>query len=66
MTTKVNAQQDAFAVNDCDAQTITEQIAAFFAAPEPTRSASNIKLWSSYLPNDCVKSMIGMGWDYST
>jgi hypothetical protein len=30
------------------------------------RSARNIALWSSYLPADCVKTMIDMGWDRST
>jgi hypothetical protein len=27
------------------------------------RSIGNIRLWSSYLPEDCVKMMIKMGWD---
>ncbi|HWJ36662.1 MAG TPA: hypothetical protein VNR70_15455 [Steroidobacteraceae bacterium] len=43
------------------------------AAPEPSRiaadkarSASNISKWSIYLPLECVKSMVRMGWDVST
>jgi hypothetical protein len=47
-------------------ETIPEQIAAIFSVPEPTRSAKNILLWESYLPSDCVKTMIYMGWDRST
>jgi len=30
------------------------------------RSAWNIALWRSYLPSDCVKTMIRMGWDRTT
>lgn len=35
-------------------------------AASAARSASNIANWSTYLPLDCVKSMIRMGWDLST
>jgi hypothetical protein len=27
------------------------------------RSESNILQWMSYLPDDCIKTMIAMGWD---
>jgi hypothetical protein len=30
------------------------------------RSEANILQWMSYLPEDCVKTMIAMGWDLST
>jgi hypothetical protein len=30
------------------------------------RSARNIAAWREYLPTDCVRTMIRMGWDYST
>jgi hypothetical protein len=30
------------------------------------RSAYNIREWRSYLPPECVESMIRMGWDIST
>jgi hypothetical protein len=30
------------------------------------RSAKNISLWKSYLPTACVRTMIRMGWDYTT
>jgi len=65
MTSNLNAQRDAFAATS-GPETVTEQIAALFKALESTRSANNIGLWESYLPNDCVKSMIDMGWDHST
>ena len=27
---------------------------------------ANVRLWKSYLPADCVNTMIAMGWDLST
>lgn len=30
------------------------------------RSESNILRWMSYLPEDCVRTMIRMGWDVTT
>src|SRR5579864_9224654 len=33
---------------------------------EHMHSEANVRLWSSYLPADCVNTMIAMGWDLST
>jgi hypothetical protein len=33
---------------------------------DAARSEKNILQWMSYLPEDCVKAMIGMGWDVTT
>jgi hypothetical protein len=30
------------------------------------RSERNIRLWRSYLPPECVETMINMGWDKTT
>jgi hypothetical protein len=30
------------------------------------RSAENIRSWREYLPDDCITTMIDMGWDQST
>jgi hypothetical protein len=27
---------------------------------------ANVRLWKTYLPEDCVNTMIAMGWDLST
>jgi hypothetical protein len=35
-------------------------------AADAKRSVRNILLWNSYLPSDCVKTMVRMGWDYTT
>jgi hypothetical protein len=33
---------------------------------ERLRSIENIGLWTSYLPYDCVDTMIQLGWDRTT
>jgi hypothetical protein len=66
MTIKLNGQQLAAAGTPARARTIPEQIAKIFSEPPPTCSAKNIQTWESYLPHDCVQSMIYMGWDRST
>jgi hypothetical protein len=33
---------------------------------DATRSKENISKWSAYLPAECAKTMIEMGWDVST
>jgi len=30
------------------------------------RSERNVRLWRSYLPPECVNTMISMGWDKTT
>jgi hypothetical protein len=35
-------------------------------AAEHMHSEANVCLWRSYLPADCVNTMIGMGWHLST
>jgi hypothetical protein len=30
------------------------------------RSVKNILKWNAYLPTDCVRTMVRMGWDYTT
>jgi hypothetical protein len=33
---------------------------------EIVRSENNILQWTAYLPEDCIRTMIEMGWDIST
>jgi hypothetical protein len=35
-------------------------------AADAKRSVENILKWNSYLPADCVRTMVRMGWDYTT
>lgn len=46
----------------------TSDIAVHVGVPDRNirRSTMNVAAWSSYLPIDCVKKMINMGWDKTT
>jgi hypothetical protein len=35
-------------------------------ATDIARSESNIMQWMSYLPEECIRTMVLMGWDIST
>ena len=35
-------------------------------AADAKRSVKNILQWNSYLPPGCVRTMVRMGWDYTT
>jgi hypothetical protein len=35
-------------------------------AADAKRSVKNILQWNCYLPADCVRTMVRMGWDYTT
>jgi hypothetical protein len=35
-------------------------------AADARRSVKNILQWNGYLPSDCVRTMVRMGWDYTT
>jgi hypothetical protein len=35
-------------------------------AADAKRSVENILQWNCYLPADCVRTMVRMGWDYTT
>ena len=41
-------------------------VEARVAVDRTARSEANILQWMSYLPEDCVRTMIEMGWDVST
>lgn len=66
MTITVNSRQASGLVVPTDTRSLPEQIAKIFAEPKPTRSALNVLAWKSYLPDDCIESMIYLGWDRST
>jgi hypothetical protein len=36
------------------------------AADDAARSEQNILQWMSYLPEECIRTMIEMGWDITT
>jgi hypothetical protein len=36
------------------------------SAEDAARSQKNIRRWMSYLPEDCIRTMIEMRWDVTT
>jgi hypothetical protein len=36
------------------------------SATNMARSEENILRWTSYLPKDCIRAMVLMGWDINT
>jgi hypothetical protein len=36
------------------------------SSADAARSEDNILRWMEYLPEDCVRTMIDMGWDITT
>ena len=55
--TDVESRQISGGATDIDQGAGTEDAA---------RAADNISQWASYLPPDCIKAMIAMGWDRTT
>jgi hypothetical protein len=62
MTTEVETQQSVYAAYCGEFLDNDEPTDAVGAA----RSARNILQWKTYLPRDCIKRMIAMGWDRTT
>jgi hypothetical protein len=58
----MNIDSSIFAPYLCpkDSTEITEWLA------DIERSEQNVRLWRSYLPQECVDTMIRMGWDETT
>lgn len=49
-----------------DAEFNDEQPELSVEAVQAARSARNIETWSAYLPQQCIETMIELGWDRST
>ena len=53
-------------IQDGIAESLEDWGADQVGTPVLTRSELNIRIWQSYLPEDCVQTMIEMGWHVST
>jgi hypothetical protein len=42
------------------------EISEAVGAEDAARAAQNILQWTSYLPPECIKAMVTMGWDRTT
>ncbi len=59
-------QQDDGAELLLESLNIAGRIGARADAADSARSERNILQWASYLPRNCVETMIRMGWDKTT
>ena len=65
METNTRVQQPAFELPAEPADAATSVDVPLYHG-DAARSEENILQWMSYLPEDCVRTMIEMGWDVST
>jgi hypothetical protein len=49
-----------------EASEATAPVGARVDEGDAARSEENIQKWMSYLPKDCIRTMIEMGWDVTT
>jgi hypothetical protein len=61
-----NGNQRTFALYPMQSSTASAPIDVRRSGTDAMRSKRNILQWTSYLPEDCVKRMIEMGWDVTT
>jgi hypothetical protein len=66
MRTEDTVQQQAFADVPAEIEDSTAPIESAVSAADIAHSEQNILQWMQYLPTDCVKTMIRMGWDITT
>ena len=64
MTISVSMKQKTSDADPGEANIVSRT--ASLSDVKTTRWSKNILLWITYLPHDCVKSMIRMGWHDST
>ncbi len=67
---KVDIMEEAMVAEPADDLDPSSSKGQHDAQPTPrkdsARAAENIVTWRSYLPEDCVKTMISMGWHGTT
>jgi len=66
MNTATQVQQQVAAEFKLESMDAASPIDAQINVEDLMRSENNILMWMSYLPEDCVKTMIVMGWDATT
>ena len=66
METNTEVQHQVFVESPMDMSGAASAIDAQINAADAVCSENNITKWASYLPDDCIKAMIAMGWDVST
>jgi hypothetical protein len=64
--TDTRVPQPAFVEHPGDQPDAATPADAPLNGADAVRSEENILQWMSYLPEDCVRTMIDMGWDITT
>ena len=66
METYSNVPQRVFAELFREPSDVAAPVVAWVNDAEVARSEENILQWMAYLPEDCIRTMIAMGWDVTT
>ena len=67
MATQAHAQGRAFIEMQSESLAIARRTEGRdSAAADIAHSEENILRWMSYLPEDCIRTMVLMGWDITT
>jgi hypothetical protein len=66
METYSKVPQRVFAELFGEPSDVAEPVEAWVNDAEVAHSEENILQWMSYLPEDCIRTMIAMGWDVTT
>ena len=66
METDTQVLQRVFVELSMELSDTASHINARGSDADVVRSEINILQWMSYLPEDCIKAMIAMGWDVTT
>jgi hypothetical protein len=66
MRAQTQVSQQVLAEMSVESLDTAAPVESAVSAADIAHSEENILKWMQYLPTDCVKSMIRMGWDIST
>jgi hypothetical protein len=66
METYSRVPQRVFAELIGEPSDVAVPVGAWVNDTDVARSEENILQWMSYLPEDCIRTMIAMGWDVTT
>ena len=66
MTTELTPLPVATADEFREYATLNNQLEFSIQGTEDTRPINNVLEWNTYLPSNCVATMVSMGWHYTT
>jgi len=66
METDTQVQQQGSVESQTEPSDVTAPVELRVNDVDAARSEENILQWKSYLPEDCIRTMIEMGWDVTT